>query len=300
MTKVSILGASGMLGSMLCDFLTKNSTFDITATLRDYKFKDKIKSLSEIKCVRFDANDLNSVKSLNLHKFDWIINAIGIIKPYIKPDNPQTIETAIRVNSLFAHYLAGETKNTNTKIIQIATDCVFSGRQGGYDENSPHDPQDVYGKTKSMGEVSAKNFYNLRCSIIGPEIKGKLSLLEWFLATKKNAEVTGYKNHLWNGITTLHFAKICRGIIENNLPLPSCQHIVPSGILSKSDMLKIFARIYKRKDIKINEKNVTPAVNRTLSTINPETNTVIWNKAGYDDMPSLEVMVKELASYDYS
>jgi dTDP-4-dehydrorhamnose reductase len=299
MSKVLILGASGMLGSMVCDYFTKNSDFEITASLRDLSLSKKIKSLSKIECICLDADDLRSVKKSNLTRFDWIINAIGIIKPYIKEGDCQSIETAIKINALFPHCLADELKDTNTRIIQIATDCVFSGRRGSYSENSPHDPPDVYGKTKSLGEAETRNFHNLRCSIIGPEIRSKLSLLEWFLGQKRNGKVTGFKNHLWNGITTLHFAKICKGIIENGLCLPSKQNIIPSGILSKAEILKIFALIYKRGDIKINERQVLPAQDRTLVTENPQINTRLWVASGYKTPPSIEVMISELASYNY-
>lgn len=295
MTKIFILGAGGMLGSMLTDYLCKNSDFEITVSSRN--LKDKIKLPHKVNYVPFDADNSNGIKSLNLKNFGWVINAIGIIKPYIKDDDSGSIKRAIEINSLLPRYLAEQVKNSGTKIIQIATDCVYSGNKGNYDENYPHDALDVYGKTKSLGEVSAENFYNLRCSIIGPEIKGKLSLLEWFLAAKKNAEITGFKNHFWNGITTLHFAKICKGIIENDLELPSKQHIIPDGTLSKAQMLEKFAQVYKRKDIKIRGKNVTPAVDRTLTTANPQLNTRLWHSAGYKTSPTIQNMIEELAGY---
>ena len=45
-----------------------------------------------------------------------------------------------------------------TKIFQIATDCVFSGKIGGYNELSNHDDLDIYGVSKSMGEVKKRKF----------------------------------------------------------------------------------------------------------------------------------------------
>jgi len=95
------------------------------------------------------------------------------------------------------------------KVLQIATDCVYSGKTGNYDEAAKHDALDVYGKTKSLGEVNARHVLNIRCSIIGPELKGRLSLLEWFLSQPTGARVNGYAHHQWNGITTLQFAELC-------------------------------------------------------------------------------------------
>jgi dTDP-4-dehydrorhamnose reductase len=300
MKKVLILGSSGMLGSMVTDYLVKHSDFEISAALRNLKLKEEIASLSKIKCIPFDADSLSSLKELNPAGYDWIINAAGIIKPYIKDDRPETVERALKVNSLFPHALAEETKNTNTKVIQIATDCAFSGQKGRYDENSSHDALDAYGKTKSLGEAVSENFYNLRCSIIGPELKNKLSFLEWFLGQKQNAVITGFKNHFWNGVTTLHFAKICKGIMENELKIPSKQHIVPEDVMTKTQMLGEFAKYYKRTDIQIKNADAPSAVDRTLSTINPETNLKIWKSAGYDTPPSIGTMIKELSEYNYN
>ncbi|HUT86080.1 MAG TPA: SDR family oxidoreductase [Elusimicrobiales bacterium] len=295
--KVLILGASGMLGSMLCDYFAKQAGFELSATFRDLKLKEKSESFAKIKCLQFDGEDSLSLQKLNLPHYDWVINAIGIIKPYIKDDDSKTVECAIKINSLLPHALAGAVKNTDTKIIQIATDCVFSGKEEKYDENAPYDALDVYGKTKNLGEVKADNFYNIRCSIIGPEKKGKLSLLEWFLGQKQNAGVKGFKNHFWNGITTLHFAHICKGIIEQNLKLQAMQHIVPKDILSKAAMLEIFSLYYKRNDIKITSTDADIAIDRTLSTIYPKLNTQIWQSANYDTPPSIEQMIKELSQY---
>ena len=99
-------------------------------------------------------------------------------------------------------------------MIQIATDCVYSGKTGGYNEDSLHDALDAYGKTKSLGEVRSSTFLNIRSSIIGPEINHKVLLLEWFLKQPKGAVLNGFSNHLWNGVTTLQFAELCLTIIK--------------------------------------------------------------------------------------
>lgn len=206
-----------------------------------------------------------------------IINCIGLIKFYCKD-----IEQAIRVNALFPHTLPSGT-------IQIATDCVYSGTKGDYTENSPHDATDIYGKTKSLGE--AEHLKNLRCSIIGPEIKNHISLLDWFL---QQDSVNGFTNHLWNGVTTYHFAKIVKGVIENNLELPSLQHIVPADKVTKSELLQIIAKAYN-KDVIIRETEAPVSIDRTLATNNPELNLKLWQNAGYDSPPTIEQMVTELA-----
>src|SRR5207244_6584362 len=110
------------------------------------------------------------------------------------------VRRAVAVNSLFPYALSDVAEAAGARVLQIATDCVFSGREGSYREDSPHDPLDVYGKTKSLGEVQAPHFLNLRCSIVGPEIRGFRSLLCWFLAQPRNARLRGFVNHWWNGV----------------------------------------------------------------------------------------------------
>lgn len=208
-----------------------------------------------------------------------IINCIGKIKPYCND-----IEAAIRVNALFPHSLPVGT-------IQIATDCVYSGRKGNYTESDPHDALDVYGKTKSLGE--AEHLINLRCSIIGPELKNHTSLLDWFLA--QEGEVNGFTNHLWNGITTYHFAKICQGIIKEGIELPPLQHIIPWDVVTKAELLEIIADKY-HKNIKVKRIDAPERINRTLKTNNFKLNAKLWKAAGYITPPTIEEMLEELAA----
>jgi dTDP-4-dehydrorhamnose reductase len=184
-----------------------------------------------------------------------------------------------------------------TRILQIATDCVFSGNSDTpYTEKSDHDAIDVYGKTKSLGEVQSKNINHLRCSIIGPEHYRSSFLLEWFLSQKKKSEISGYTNHFWNGITTYHFARICEGIINSNMELPHLQHVLPSDKVTKYDLLNMFSKYYNRNDIEIKPSESEYKVNRILATVNPSANAKIWESAGYSNPPTIEKMIEELSS----
>lgn len=297
--QICILGATGMLGSMVLDVFVKDNDFIVTATARSAKeLKGVQKKYPRIKTAILDV-EFVSVKDLKkaLKKPDWIINCIGIIKPYIHDDNFQEIERAIRINSLFPHALAKAAEELKAKVLQIETDCVYSGAKGKYKETDPHDAWDVYGKTKSLGETYSENVFHLRNSIIGPEPSAHVSLLDWFLGQPKNARANGFSNHYWNGITTLHFAKICAGIIKKNLKFPRLRHVIPKDIVSKERLLKIFSRYFKREDIKIKSVRAPNKVNRTLATENPELNQQIWQAAGYVKIPSVQAMVKELSEY---
>ncbi len=299
-TNVFILGASGMLGSMITDYMSRNSTFNLCATVRSAKIlKSQQKRYPTIKWYIFEAFSERSVKSFShvLKQTDWIINAIGMIKPYINEQFPTSVVQAIRLNSLLPFRLVSLVGRRNIHIIQIGTDCVFSGHKGKYHENDIHDALDLYGKTKSLGEVTADNFYNLRCSIIGPELKNNLSLLGWFLSHKHGATVAGYTNHFWNGITTLHFAKICQAIITHNINLASLQHIIPSDVISKATLLSYLTKEFHREDIHIKPVDAPQSVNRTLDSRSPALNKKIWRIAGYAKPPTIRVMVEELGQY---
>ena len=196
--------------------------------------------------------------------------------------------------------IAKKAQEKGSKIIQIATDCVYSGDKGHYIETDPQDALDVYGKTKSLGEVYSPNVFHLRCSIIGPEPKEFKSLLEWFLGQSTNTRVNGFTNHRWNGLTTLHFAKICYGIITNDIQLFHLQHVVPNGEVTKFEILKFFSKIFNRRDISITPFETEISIDRTISTINDGLNLHLWKAAGYVLPPSVPEMIEELAKYDYS
>ena len=279
MTKVVILGTTGMLGSMLLDVFSDSSTIAIKGTRRNE--------------LDVQSADVASIERV-LKGCDYAINCIGIIKPYIHDDNSFEVQRAIEVNGLFPHRLAQAAKNTGTKIVQIATDCVYDGVRGSYIETDKHYATDVYGKTKSLGEVCEDNFLNLRCSIIGKELKGKTSLLEWFLNQPENASVNGFLNHQWNGVTTLAFAKICLGIVQNDAFFNGLQHIVPTDTMNKSDMLQDFAQVFDRQDIQITPIEVEEAIDRTLLTMNKECNEKLWQLGGYDKIPTIKEMVVEI------
>lgn len=278
MMKLAVLGINGMLGSAVYSVL-KNTDFDVRGVTRKELDAEKA-TVDEIRNAVADS--------------DYIINCIGIIKPYIHDDNSHEVERAVAVNALFPYKLA----KTGIKIIQIATDCVYDGVKGNYIETDSHNALDVYGKTKSLGEVPAGNVLNLRCSIIGREKEHKKSLLEWFLNQMPNAQLKGYQNHLWNGISTIAFAKICKGIIENDFWFSGLQHIVPTDRISKAGMLKSFAMTFDRKDIRISDIDADVSINRTIMTVNTECNVKLWRMAGYESIPTITEIIAEIKHYD--
>jgi dTDP-4-dehydrorhamnose reductase len=295
-SRVTVVGGSGMLGAMLVDVLSREPDIELAATVRSEAHRAWGRDLyPQVSWRLFDAAtsvaDLDRFAADVLAHTDWLINAIGITKPLIHDDNPAEVARAVRVNALFPLWLA----QTATPVLQIATDCVFSGARGGYVESDPHDAIDAYGKTKSLGEAQGPHIRHLRCSIIGPEPHEPKFLLEWLLRQGRGATVPGYTNHDWNGVTTLHFARICLGVVRSQAALPHVSHVIPSGSLTKCELLQAAARRFGRDDLRIEPRQAGSVVDRTLATDVVDRNRGLWAAAGYESPPTLEQMLDELA-----
>ena len=289
MTKVLVLGGHGMLGSMVARVLGRSPELDVTATAR----RDALAASNGLQ--RFDVLHDPIGPLLDSDCYAWIINAVGVINPRIDQHVAASIEHAIVVNALFPHRLAAESAKRGQQVIQIATDGVFSGAGGPYDESAPHDAVDIYGKTKSLGEVPAANMVHLRCSIIGPERSPPSSLLGWALASPPGTELRGYATQRWNGITTLHFAKICAAVISG-VEVPSPHHIVPADSASKAELLELVLCAFGRDDVTVRRDPGAEPIDRTLTTRHQDANQRLWSSAGYERSPTIGEMLRELAT----
>ncbi len=283
MRKVLILGETGMLGhTVLNEF--GGFTGEVTFTSRSGSG------------IPFDVLS-DSVESLAKYvgHGDYIINCLGITKPHIKDDDEQDVARAKLVNSLFPAELASVAEKSGSRVIQIATDCVFSGRQGHYLETDIHDAEDVYGKTKSLGEVVSENVMHIRVSTIGRELGRSTLLMEWVLSHPQGATIPGYTDHFWNGVTTNHFAKVVRGIIENDGFISGLSHLVPADEFSKADLVRQIASAFGRTDLVVKDTDSGKPIDRTLSTTEPAFNERLWAGAGYQDIPTIERLIAEIA-----
>lgn len=266
-SNVLVLGISGMLGSIIFDYLKKNPDFNIYGTVRNQKYQKEGVFI-------FDAYDISQLEQkvfLNL-KIDYIINCIGITKPFSKDDDPAGVIRAVKINADFPWNLAKHAKKYNIKVIQIGTDCVYSGKKGNYIESDVHDPLDVYGKSKSLGEVFDGTTLIIRNSIIGPEFKKETTfLLEWFFNQPERGTIGGFEHHTWNGITTLQFAQICEKVILTNsfdklTKISHVHHFIPNSTVNKYELMNIFNEVFE-KNLTINRINKPDqTVDRTLST----------------------------------
>jgi dTDP-4-dehydrorhamnose reductase len=146
---------------------------------------------------------------------------------------------SLEINSLFPHKMAGLCKAAGMRMVHISTDCVFSGRKGRYQEADVSDAEDLYGRTKYLGEVSESHCVTLRTSMIGRELSRKQGLLEWFLSQK--GSVQGFKNAIFSGFTTLELSRIIEKILTDYPDKGGLYH-VSSDPISKFDLLTLLKR----------------------------------------------------------
>ena len=292
MNNILILGIDGMLGSMVADVFSQKSSGKLFFTSR--RDKHSYEDLNG-EIISFEALSNGFSNLASMVQPSHVINCIGAIKPRINEIDNESIINAQTINSYLPLNIAKSANELNFKYLQIGTDCVFNGTTGMYDEESNTDADDIYGKTKIAGEISADNKTIIRSSIIGPEGGIGTSLLNWFYH-EQSGEVNGFNNHLWNGVTTLNFANVINGMIENNYDAGLIQHLIPSDIVTKYELLQLFAN-YFNKEISINKSEADTVINRTLSTLDPKQNKVLWNFGGYSEIPTVEENINELSNY---
>lgn len=288
MLTIGILGSTGMLGSTMTHVL-ENKPFLIT----EFN-KEGLSVTGNNESHAFDALIDSNLDSLHQnYRFDYVINCIGMIKQIINEQDPKSRSLAIAINSYFPKKLNEYFNRSHTPILTIGTDCVYSGQSGKYSEAHKFDANDVYGTSKILGEQGCDNTLILRSSIVGRDKRNSNSLLEWVLSQPKSGVIEGYVNHLWNGLTTLHFAKIISGVIENSRFEPATLHVVPKNTVSKFDLIKIIANEFGRSDLKILKSEAANFTDRTLSTTDPKRNRILWEQAGYKEIPTIEQMIEE-------
>jgi dTDP-4-dehydrorhamnose reductase len=292
MTKVAILGSTGMLGSTLVQYLSPNvdEIVEINRSGIGVNARNRV--------LIFDAISGASLEdSLQGERFDFIINCIGVIKQLLNEEIDEDVKNAFVINSHFPGLLNEFSLKFSTPVIQIGTDCVYSGQTGNYSETSEFDCSDVYGKSKLEGELRSSAIMTIRSSIIGHEMNSAISLMDWFLKLPLNSEVNGFVNHIWNGVTTLDFARIALGVMNSDSFLPGVSHLVPADQVSKYELLNLLSDNFDRADIHIEALSTTPAINRTLSTIYPERNSNLWSNAGYNRIPTISEMTSNYADW---
>ena len=237
MEKVLLFGATGMAGHMVYYYLREMGGYDLANVV----YRTPLTGDSLI----VDVSDRNAVEeAVRQVKPDILINCVGVLVRGSKehPDN------AVLLNAYFPHLLEKLADRYDARLIHISTDCVFSGKKGNYSETDFRDADDVYGRSKALGEIVNGRDLTIRTSIIGPELKADgEGLFHWLMS--QHGTVSGFKTAIWGGVTTLELAKAISVAIKEGTT--GLVHLSNGTGISKYDLLCLFKDIWGRKDVEI-------------------------------------------------
>lgn len=241
--KILILGVTGMLGNSMFRFLSSDKALDVYGTARSSSvYSHFSRDLSNKLITNVDVENHDAlVEVFNRVKPDIVINCIGLVKQLADANDPLK---ALPINSLLPHRLANLCKLSEARLIHISTDCVFSGKKGNYKENEFPDCYDLYGRSKFLGEVDYSHAITLRTSIIGHELGGNRSLINWFLSSE--GSVKGFEKAIYSGFPTVEIARIIRYFVLPNKELHGLYHVA-SNPINKLELLKLVAEIYNKE-----------------------------------------------------
>jgi dTDP-4-dehydrorhamnose reductase len=272
MMKLLILGGTGMAGHTISIYF-KEAGHDVVAFSRS--------KVDYCKNVNGDITDFENLKKLiNEGQYDAIINAIGILNQ----DAEDHKSNAVLLNSYLPHFLSDTTKEMKTRVIHMSTDCVFSGKTGGYTETSLRDGETFYDRSKALGELENNKDLTFRNSIIGPDMSERgIGLFNWFM--KQEGQINGFTKAIWTGVTTLTLAKAMEQALKENLT--GLYNLVNNETISKYELLKLFNK-YMRED----QIEILPSDNLSLDK------SLINNRTDFSfKVPSYEAMVAEMKEW---
>lgn len=284
MSRIVVLGATGLLGSMVTHE-AKKSNIETVGLSRQNSFSISNRS-----------NNRDFVKlfeNSGLRRGDLVVNCIGLTKDKLVQNSISNAQQAITLNSLFPLALAEYGIRAGFRVIHISTDCVFSGEVGNYVESDLTDARDLYGKTKSLADVETENMLIIRTSIVGPGPLGSSALLEWVRSRPQGMRIPGFVNHLWNGVTTRVLSRIIINLWKSGGWFSGLQHLVPSDSVTKYELVSFLARAIHRTDLEVYEHLESTALDRRLSTIYPSRNNDLFRLAGFVELPSIWQMTSK-------
>ena len=258
--KILILGATGMLGSTLLRLFHGHSNIDVFGTIRSPLAREMFsRDLHPqlVTGVDVESNE-HLLRLMAKMRPDAVVNCIGLVKQLSESELPLA---AIPINALLPHRLAEICGLFGARLIHISTDCVFSGKKGLYTETDFADADDLYGRSKYLGEIDYPHAVTLRTSIIGHELNGSRSLVSWFLA--QHGQVCGFRRAVFSGLPTVELGRVILEQVLPNSELHGLYHVSAEPI-NKFELLKLLARHY-RKNIEIIPKDDL-VINRSLNS----------------------------------
>jgi len=258
--RVLVIGANGMIGSTIFRVLSEVEGWDVFGSVRDSK---ELRYFSETMAKKAVSGVEVTLEPALLKIFkdiqpEVVINCAGLTKHLPGANDPLI---AIPINAVLPHKLAAYCAIAGARLIQISSDCVFSGNKGGYLETDTTDATDLYGRTKAMGEVDYPNAITLRTSTIGHELHSTYGLLDWFLSQENSCN--GFTKAFFSGLPTVVFAQIIRDVVIPRPDMHGLYHVAGQPI-AKYDLLKLIAKVYNKSiDIVADDKF---AIDRSLSS----------------------------------
>ncbi|MEH3116207.1 MAG: SDR family oxidoreductase [Methylorubrum populi] len=238
--KIAVLGASGMLGSAAFRALSDRFPGDVHGSARSAAAKRIFPAdLARNLVLGVDADNPDALAGfLREVRPAVVLNCVGIVKQLASAEDPLV---ALPINAILPHRLARLADLVGARLVHVSTDCVFTGRKGGYRESDAPDAEDLYGRSKLLGEVDYPNAVTLRTSIIGREAGSRNGLVEWFLA--QSGRVRGYRRAIFSGLTT---DELVRVIADHVLPAPSLRGVYHVSVdpISKFDLLGLVGQVY--------------------------------------------------------
>ncbi len=276
--RLLVIGANGMLGNAVLRWFAADPVYAVTGSVRRM---DSVQDLAaQAPNARFvagvDGSDLTAMRRLfEQARPDVVINCVGVVKQLAGADAPAV---TIPINALLPHRLARLADTHGARLVHISTDCVFSGARGAYTEADVPDAEDLYGRSKLMGEVDYDNAVTLRTSIIGHELHTSHALLGWFLA--QAGTVSGFTNAIFSALPTVELARVIRDFVLPNAGLRGTYHVAGPAI-SKYDLLQMVARVYGRSNTILAEP--LPVLDRSLNAERFEAATG-YQAPGWSDM----------------
>lgn len=240
---VLVLGATGMLGNALFRFLSMDDELRVFGSVRSDRLARLLPAALQDSLVGgVDVEDIAGLRRLfERVKPDVVVNCIGLIKQLENANDPLI---AVPINTMLPHQLARICAATSARLIHLSTDCVFDGRRGGYIESDFSDANDLYGRSKFLGEVDYPHAVTLRTSIIGHELDSSVGLIEWFL--KSEGTIGGFTRAIFSGLPTVEISEIIRDRVIPRTELRGVYHVAASPI-NKHDLLQLVAKVYGKK-----------------------------------------------------
>lgn len=256
--KVLVLGVSGMLGNAVFRLLGDSPGIEARGTARSAAAARQLpEALRDRIVTGIDVENFDSLaRAFAVARPDAVINCVGLVKQLAEADDALA---AIPINSMLPHRLARLCEVAGARLVHVSTDCVFAGTRGMYTEDDPADAQDLYGRSKHLGEVRYPHTVTLRTSIIGHELNSAHGLVGWFLS--QQGSVRGFTRAVFSGLPTVELATVIRDHVLPDAGLSGLYHVAAAPI-AKFDLLELVAAQYG-KAIGINPDD-TVVIDRSL------------------------------------